>query len=174
MNKFIKITKAILNLIFTIIIIVGVVFIALYCFGVQPYVVETGSMRPTMDVNSLCFINKRANYDDMREGDIIAFKLESGAFATHRIKTITEEGFETKGDANSAPDRITITKENFIGKNIFSIPKIGVVVKSMQTLSGKIVLGTIVLVLFLAGILIGEPSKKRKGKSKNVKNSTCE
>lgn len=174
MKTFVKITKAILNAIFTVIIVVGIIFIALFCFGIQPYVVETGSMSPTMKADSLCFINKRANYDDMREGDIIAFKLESGSFATHRIKSITGEGFETKGDANSAPDVNLVTKESFIGKNVFSIPKIGVIVKVMQTLSGKIVLGTIVVVLFLAGILIGEPSKKRKDKNKDKKeNSTC-
>ena len=48
------------------------------------------------------------------------------------------------------------------GKNIFLIPNIGFIVKSLQTPSGKIVLGTIILVIFLAGILIGEPSKKKK------------
>lgn len=172
MKTFIKITKTILNVIFTLIIIIGVVFIGLYCFGIQAYVVETGSMKPTMDVGSLCFVNKRANYSDMREGDIIAFKIDSGKFATHRIKSITENGFETKGDANNTSDNVIITKENFIGKNLFSIPKVGVIVKSVQTLSGKIILGTIVMVLFLAGILVGEPSKKKRIKDDN-KNSTC-
>ena len=160
METFMKITKAILNIIVTLIIIIGIAFLGLFCYGIQPYVVETGSMSPTFDAGSLCFVNKRANYDDMKEGDIIAFKLDSKTFVTHRINSITNDGFETKGDANSTPDSITVKKENFIGKNVFSIPKAGVGIKAMQTLSGKVILGTIVMVLFFAGILIGEPSKK--------------
>ncbi len=164
MKTFIKVTKIIINFIITSIIIIGILFIGLFCFGVQPYVVESGSMEPTIKTGSVCFINKKADYNEMHEGDIIAFEIDSGAFATHRIAAITDEGFETKGDANSARDNIITTRENFIGKNIFSIPNIGFLVKSLQTASGKIVLGTIIIVLFLAGILIGEPSKKSKNK----------
>ena len=166
MKVFMEVTKVIINIIITLIIIIGIIFIGLFCFGIQPYVVESGSMEPTIKVGSVCFINKKADYNEMREGDIIAFEIDSGAFATHRIKSITDEGFETKGDANSSPDKIITTRENFVGKNIFSIPNIGFLVKSMQTPSGKIVLATIIIVLFLAGILIGEPSKKKKDKNK--------
>ncbi len=162
MKTFVTITKIIINIILTIIIFLGITFVGLFCFGIQPYVVESGSMEPTIKTGSVCFINKKADYNSMREGDIIAFKVDSGAFATHRIKTITAEGFETKGDANSVADLNLTTKENFIGKNIYSIPNIGFLVKSLQTVSGKIIWGTIIIVLFLAGILIGEPSKKKK------------
>ena len=162
MKTFIKITKTVLNIIITAIIIIGIAFIGLFCFGIQPYVVESGSMEPTIKTGSVCFINKKAEYDKMQVGDIIAFKINTGASVTHRIESITESGFETKGDANSAVDSVITTQDNFIGKNIFSIPNIGFIVKSLQTPSGKIVLGTIILVIFLAGILIGEPSKKKK------------
>ena len=162
MNTFIKITKIILNIITTIIIVLGVAFIGLFCFGIQPYVVESGSMQPTIETGSVCFVNKRANYEDMQVGDIIAFKLDSGAFVTHRINAITNEGFETKGDANKAVDSVITTKDNFIGKNVFSIPKTGFIVKKIQTTRGKIILGTVIVVLLLGAILIGGPSKKAK------------
>lgn len=162
MNTFVKITKIILNIITTIIIIAGVLFIGLFCYGIQPYVVESGSMQPTIETGSVCFVNKRVNYEDMQVGDIIAFKLDTGAFVTHRINAITPEGFETKGDANKAVDSIITTKENFIGKNVYSIPKAGFVVKIMQTTRGKIIIGTVIVVLLLAAILIGGPSKKAK------------
>jgi signal peptidase len=173
MKTFMKITKVILNCIFTLIIIIGIALIGLFCFGIQPYVVETGSMSPTFDAGSLCFVNKRTNYDDMKVGDIIAFKLDSNTFVTHRIAVISDEGFITKGDANSTQDNVTVKREDFIGKNIFSIPKAGIIVKVMQTLSGKIILGTIVIVLFFAGVLIGEPSKKKK-ENDNNEDDTCE
>ena len=126
MEKFLNILKAILNVILTIIIIVGIIFIGLYIIGIEPSVV-------------------------------------------HRVIKITNEGFTTKGDNNETEDLIKTTKENYIGKNIFSIPKVGYAVKLIQTTRGKIILGTIILVVFLTGVLIGEPSKKKKQKEENLK-----
>lgn len=162
MKTFVKITKIIFNIITTVIIIFGILFVGLFCFGIQPYVVESGSMEPTIQTGSVCFVNKRAKYEDMQVGDIIAFKLDTGAFATHRIKEITNEGFTTKGDKNKAEDNIITTRSNFIGKNIFSIPNVGFIVKGIQEPKGKIILGTIIVVLVLASILIGKPSKKKE------------
>lgn len=162
MKTFIKITKIILNIITTLIIILGIIFIGLFCFGIQPYVVESGSMEPTIETGSVCFINKRANYEDMKVGDIIAFSLDTGKFATHRVNAITEEGIETKGDANKVADNVITTKDNFIGKNIVSIPKAGYFVKYMQTTKGRIILGTFIVVILLAAILLGKPADKAK------------
>lgn len=164
MDTFIKITKIFLNIVTTVIILFGIVFIGLFCFGIQPYVVESGSMQPTIETGSLCFINKRANYEDMQVGDVIAFKINANTFVTHRINAITDEGFETKGDANIAIDNVITTKDNFIGKNIYSIPKVGFIVKMIQTTKGKIILGTVIVVLLLAAILVGTPTKKAKNK----------
>ncbi len=166
MNLAMKIIKSILNIIMTIIIIVGSVFVILFCIGIQPYVVESGSMQPDIPTGSLCFINKKAKYENMKVGDIIAFKINSNAFATHRIVSITNEGFETKGDANNVIDNIITTKDNYIGQNIFSIPYVGLWVLVIQTTRGKIILGTIIIVLFLAAILIGQPSRKKQKVSK--------
>ena len=166
MNLAMKIIKSILNIIMTIIIIVGSVFVILFCIGIQPYVVESGSMQPDIPTGSLCFINKKAKYENTKVGDIIAFKINSNAFATHRIVSITNEGFETKGDANNVIDNIITTKDNYIGQNIFSIPYVGLWVLVIQTTRGKIILGTIIIVLFLAAILIGQPSRKKQKVSK--------
>lgn len=162
MKTIVKITKIIFNIITTVIIIFGILFVGLFCFGIQPYVVESGSMEPAIQTGSVCFVNQRAKYEDMQVGDIIAFKLDTGAFATHRIKEITNEGFTTKGDKNKAEDNIITTRSNFIGKNIFSIPNVGFIVKGIQEPKGKIILGTIIVVLVLASILIGKPSKKKE------------
>lgn len=161
MKIFIKSIKVILNTLLTVIILFGIIFIGLFCFGIQPYVVESGSMEPAIQTGSICFVNKKAEYENMQVGDVIAFKINTGAFATHRIVSITEEGFVTKGDVNSVVDSVITTQDNFIGENIFTIPRVGFIVKALQTARGKIILGTIIIVLFLAGILIGEPSKKK-------------
>ena len=66
MNWIIKTIKIVLNTAMTIIIVFGILFVVLFLFGIQPYVVESGSMEPTIHTGSLCFIDKKANYDNMQ------------------------------------------------------------------------------------------------------------
>ncbi|MBR4261390.1 MAG: signal peptidase I [Clostridia bacterium] len=162
MKTFLNIIRVILNCIMTLIIVVGCTFIILYVAGIEPFVVESGSMEPTIQTGSLSFINKHAEYSDMKENDIIAFKAATGAKVTHRVKKVTNRGLETKGDRNSNSDGITTTEKNFIGKNIFSIPKLGYVVKTMQTTTGKIILITVIIVILLSGIFMNDGKKKEK------------
>ena len=164
MKKFLKILNFVFNSILTFIIIIGIVFISLYIIGIEPSVVQSGSMEPQIQTGSLCFINKLVKYEEIKENDVIAFKLPTGVGVTHRVIKINADGFTTKGDNNETEDLIKTTKENYIGKNVFSIPKVGYIIKLLQTPRGKIIFGTLILVIFLAGILIGEPSKKKQNK----------
>ena len=165
-----KFLKLLLNIIFSVIIIIGLTFVVFYIIGIEPFVVETGSMEPVIKTGSLCFINKNVKYDDINENDIIAFTVATGNKVTHRVISKTNQGFETKGDANSASDGISTTRQNYIGKNIFSIPKLGYFVKIIQTKTGKIVLRVIIIIILLAGLLLGDKReikhnvKKNKGK----------
>lgn len=161
MKNYIKVIKAILNALMTLILIFGITFIVLFIVGIEPSVVESGSMEPAIHVGSLCLVNKHYSYDKIKENDVIVFELPTGKKATHRVISITEEGIHTKGDANEEPDGVITTKENFRGKNIFSIPKVGYVIKATQTLPGKIVLITIIVVLLVAGFSVGEKKGKR-------------
>jgi len=154
-----KIVKNIINVLTTLIIVVGVVFVGLYICGITPYVVLSGSMEPTIKTGSLCFINKHAKYEKIKEKDIIAFKME-GTLVTHRVYSVTDEGFETKGDNNDDKDGSLVTKDNFVGKNIFWIPKVGYGVKLVQSTKGKIIFGTCIVLLFMSGLLLGDDKKK--------------
>lgn len=162
MDVLIKTMKFITNLISSVIIIVGTIFVILFAVGIQPFVVESGSMEPTIKTGSLCFINKRMPYEDIKKDDIIAFKIPSGSYVTHRVVEINNKGLITKGDANGNVDNVITTPETYLGKNFFSIPKCGILVKKTQTTSGKIIVATFILVLFIAGILLGESSKRNK------------
>ena len=99
-------------------------------FGVTPMVVLSGSMsgdaEDHIEVGDLIFIDK-AEPEDLKEGDVIAF-MSGKTVVTHRIIEIrTEEGlsFITKGDANNAPDRDPVTGENLVGIYKSRIPKVG-------------------------------------------------
>ena len=166
MDKLIHVIKVFINTLMTLVLIVGIVFITLYFIGIQPFVVETGSMQPTIQAGSISFVNIHVKYDEIKENDIIAFESSNGARVTHRVINITEEGFETKGDSNNKSDGISTTKSNYIGKNVFSIPEAGKFVKFIQTTVGKIVLVTIIVILLLVGFLIGDDKKSKKKKKK--------
>ncbi len=157
-----KIIKGLINVLTTLIIVVGVIFIGLYIIGITPYVVLSGSMEPTIKTGSLSFINKHVKYEKIKEKDVIAFKMDDKTLVTHRVNKITDNGFVTKGDANDSIDGSLVTEKNYVGKNIIWIPALGYAVKAIQTTTGKIVFGTCVVVLFMAGLLLGEDKKKVK------------
>jgi len=161
-----KIIKGLINVLTTLIIVVGVIFIGLYICGITPYVVLSGSMEPTIKTGSLCFINKHAKYEQIKEKDIIAFK-SNGTLVTHRVDEINDDGFVTKGDNNDNQDGSLVTKDNFVGKNIFWIPKAGFVIKLIQSTKGKIIFGTCVVLLLVTGLLFGDDKKKASKEEKN-------
>ena len=155
-----KVTRIITDALITILLIGGIAFIASFFMGIEPFVVETGSMKPTIDPGSICFINKNVKYEDIRENDIIAFSIKTGKKVTHRAINITDQGIETKGDANDASDGVSTTKSNYIGKNIFSIPKLGFIIKFLQTIYGKVVLIGLIIVILVFGFLQGNKKEK--------------
>lgn len=157
-----KIVKIIINVLTSLIIGIGGLLLILYMCGIVPYVVLSGSMEPTINTGSLCFINKHTSIDKIQEKDIIAFKLNDGTLVTHRAIEITDSGIVTKGDNNNIIDNDKVQKVNYFGKNIFWIPKLGYVVKAFQSMKGKIILGAIILVLLVAGFLFGEDKSKKK------------
>jgi signal peptidase len=162
MNSFIKVIKELINSLMTLVLIIGIIFIALYVIGIEPFVVISGSMEPAIHTGSLSFVNKHAKYESIKENDVIAFTLSTGDKVTHRVVKITEEGLETKGDANSVSDGVSTTKMNFIGKNMFSIPKVGYAVRLIQTTKGKIILITIIILMLLTGFLKSDDDKSNK------------
>ena len=127
-----KIIKKIIDVLTTIIICVGGLFLILYIFGIVPYVVLSGSMEPTIETGSVCFINKHTN------------------------------GIVTKGDNNREADSNVVNKRNFVGKNLFWIPKAGYVVKAFQTTKGRIIGVALIVLLLVSGFLFGDDKNKEK------------
>ena len=161
MNNIEKVIKALVNALMTLILIVGIAFILLYIIGIEPFVVISGSMEPTIETGSLSFINKHVKYSSIKPNDVIAYQTPGGAKVTHRVINVTEDGMETKGDSNNLSDGISTRPDNFIGKNIFSIPKLGYGVKLMQTSVGKIVIVTLAVVILISGFLMDDKKGKR-------------
>ena len=162
MKKTIEVIKALINALMTLIIIIGIVFVLLFLIGIRPFVVLSGSMEPTIHKGSISLINVNYQYSKIKNNDIIAYTATSGDKVTHRIINITDEGMETKGDKNDSSDGFSTTEENYIGKNIFSIPGVGYLVKNIQTRRGKIILGTLIVFFLLSGFFMSDKTGKRE------------
>ena len=161
MDNFVKVIKALVDALMTLVLIGGTLFIVLFAIGIEPFVVISGSMEPAIQTGSLSFVNKHVKYEDIKVNDVIAYTATSGDKVTHRVVNITEDGMETKGDRNNTSDGFSTNKNNFIGKNIFSVPKLGYGVKLLQTTIGKIILITIIVILLASSFLVESPKGKR-------------
>lgn len=115
-----------------IIIVVGLTFIILICFGVGifsifPSVIVSGSMEPEIKVGDIILIKKIAA-SDVSVGDVIQFKSEDKRIA-HRVLEIKGEkdaiAFVTKGDSNLNPDQNLVLAEQVVGNVIGVIPNLG-------------------------------------------------
>jgi signal peptidase I len=89
-------------------------------FGYQIFVVETGSMEPTLPVGSTILVKALHGDETPNVGDIITYKHESDT-VTHRITDIVtgDDGvlrYQTKGDnPDNSPDPWQVELGNIYG-----------------------------------------------------------
>ncbi len=156
-----KTIRFLLNTITCFVTIVGVLTIALYLLGIRPTVVTSGSMIPAIGIGDVCFINTRYPYEKVQKQDIIVYK-EPRQKVIHRVVGKTEEGLITKGDANNNQDRLRITKNEFMGKMVFLVPKVGYISTNLQGATAKAIFVTIIIAIYVAAYLLNYEKKERK------------
>ena len=97
-----KILNRIITFVTTVFVIIACIVFAATAIckigNIEPRIVLSGSMEPKIHTGSICFINKKVPYDKIKTGDIIAFKAGKNTMVTHRVISVTNAGFETKGD----------------------------------------------------------------------------
>jgi signal peptidase len=182
-KKKINYWKIITYIIYTFIIIFAVTAILskFSIGGVKLLTVQSGSMEPKIKVGSLVFIKSQKNY---QKNDIITFRTNASLkeTTTHRIVKISQKNettyFQTKGDANNAPDSQPVPKDWILGKVKFSIPYIGYPIIFARTIPGLIILiiipATIIIydeIIKIKGEVVNRRFVKRKRKVKNKKMS---
>ena len=158
--------KSIFNLLYeilsTAVIIFALLLAVLYLFGIRMYHVKTGSMGKALPEGSLCFVNTRSSFDKIEVGNVISFRVNEDMLVTHRAIEIVPEGIRTKGDENEIADNDPVTKENYLGKTVFYIPKIGRAISFFHTVKGVIILIAAALLLIVSGFFY------KKEKPRNV------
>lgn len=140
-----KIFKIAVNTFLVLLVLLGVFVV--FSFVPFPgnykiFTVQSGSMEPTIKTGSLIFVRPEADYN---VGDIVTRRTtDPKVTITHRIVSREELNgqiaFETKGDANNAPDGEKFTKDGIIGKEVFKLPYVGYPVGYAKTTPGLILL----------------------------------
>lgn len=124
--------------------------------GHQLVLITSGSMTPLYPVGGTIVIDPTFNRDDLRAGQIITFKSQAGTTITHRIvkrvESDTLEGvwFQTKGDANNAPDPDLAPAAGVVGLSLGVLPWWQDLAVQGQTPKGRLVVfGSLFLLVAL-------------------------
>ena len=145
-NKALKITLIVIkNICLALLITLVFVFFS----GFKFLNILTGSMTPTMPVNTVVVV-KKIPINQVELGDVITFKM-GDSNVTHRVVEINNSGrntvLYTQGDAaQNQGSRETVTEDNFVGVVVFHIPYLGVL---LNLIKDNIIIITVCIVLAL-------------------------
>lgn len=129
------------------------------------YVVASGSMVPVLNINDLIVVwgkDTSTSFDNAKVGDIIVFRapdpIEENKTIVHRVAQVLNDPdgnkvIRTKGDANpySIPGvDFPITKENYVGKVVFTVPQIGIIPQLLKPPVNYIIMAIIAGLLILS------------------------
>ena len=164
MKKLRKIAGYIIDVLASVVFVVIISLYILQLIGIKPYIVMSASMEPKIQTGSVCLIDSGYDYSDIQVNDIIAYKAANGSMVTHRVIGIGQEGFETKGDNNEISDGFTTKPNNYMGRNIISIPYMGYMLQMIQTGKGRVIAVTCSVVLIAVYLLLLEFEKSERMK----------
>jgi len=166
-----KFTKVIYYLFLSIVILIALLLITSMLPISRNYkfmVVQSGSMRPAIKTGAVVMVKP---VNDYKMGEVITFKEEGEKSTTHRINDIEviegEPYYITKGDANNAPDKERVAKNEIIGKVLLDIPYVGYGVNF-----AKQPLGFALIIIIPALVIIGDETRKIYREIKKSKDSS--
>lgn len=186
---YIKVLKTGWGIFTTLLLIAAAVLVALFAlprlFGMQLYVVTSGSMEPKYPVGSLLYVQE-VEPEDLKVGDAITFLMEdSDSAATHEIREIDAENGQvyTQGinnrdeEGNILPDAAPVPYDSILGRPEICLPGLGRINQFCTTSPGIfILLGALVTVIGVTVIIecltpeeqeAKSPKRKRKRRRKH-------
>lgn len=148
--------------------------------GWQGLIIFTGSMEPALKVGGVAFVEPLSNPEEVRVGDIIAYRSlrDRQKLISHRVIEIVadEDGlrFRTKGDASELPDQEPIPAENLVGKVRFHVPYAGYAADKLRHREYFYLLVGIPAALIIAGELWNIARAVRHGRREQVASTAQE
>ncbi len=113
-------------------------------FGYGLLEVVSGSMEPTLEVGDVILIN--TNVKEFKVDDIVTFYDSESSFVTHRILSINNETFTTKGDNNNTMDK-EMSIDNIVGLYVGRLKGMGILVESLKS-------PFTLVMIFIIGVLV--------------------
>lgn len=149
-------------------VIIAAALLAAKLFGLQGFTVESNSMAPAYPVDSFIFVKETAP-EEIKAGDVVTYVFNNdGLLITHRVVSVDAEHqtFVTKGDNNNVADPAPVMWGNVVGKVVFSVPKVGTVMRVLTADKNKPYIIASVAIIGIASVIL-DLIEKKKSKSKN-------
>lgn len=127
--------------------------------GYRGYTVMSGSMEPVIATGDLV-INQPIGPFDARVGDVVTFLDPggSGRLITHRVQSIdvTPQLVDvvTKGDANTAVERWSISRHGRLGRVVLDVPRVGYAMAVLRSRVGQMALVVVPALLLMTLALL--------------------
>ena len=128
LKNFITITAALAG-------IIGVLALILVLADFRPFILKSESMEPIYTKGSLCWVNTRVDLDSVEVGDVLVYRSPANTLVLHRLveKSASVDTSTLpvvmQGDANRISQNVTLSNINFIGREAFTIPRLGAVIE---------------------------------------------
>ena len=175
-KKNIKVAKKVIDIII-LLLLYNIILVFISClnkidsislFGYKAYIITTDSMKPSINSGDVSIV-RRTKEEKIDIGDVITFKRENKVI-THRITNIEEqEGkkiYTTKGDNNNIEDSEKTEYSQIEGKNVLTIPKLGILINILDNQIVFLLIILILLVLLFFRIKKEEKKEHRREKKK--------
>jgi len=131
--------------------IIGVLALILVLAVFRPFILKSESMEPVYTKGSLCRINTRVDLYSVEFGDVLVYRSPANTLVLHRLVYKSSSLPITMQDnANSMSQDVTLSSINFIGREAFTIPRLGVVVEHI--LANNAIWFIVVLFVLLAAV----------------------
>lgn len=166
-----KLMKLLTSLLVLMVMLIIFLITGVRLFGVEVYVVLSGSMEPEYPTGSIIYV-KDVALEDLGVNDVITFSIGGNTTATHRIiEVVPDESnseivrFRTKGDANDIVDATLVEYKSVIGTPIFTIPYLGylaIFIKKPPGLYITIAVSIVLIILVTLIDLFTEGEKKEE------------
>ncbi len=161
-----KTIKVLVNILFYGIVALALLIVVGFASGYRAKTVLTNSMEPTIKVASVVVI-KPESFENLKVDDVINFyRGGNDVTFTHRIYAIDYEAgtIITKGDNNTGVDQFVTSKDQVVGKVLFSIAYVGYLINFIKSYIVYIVLITLSILLLVKGITMTKELKKETAK----------
>lgn len=160
-----KIKKLISDNILFILIIIAIIW---FSFNYRLFIIATGSMQPTLQINELILVEKSNENTTYEIGDIVTYYDEElDATVTHRIVETVDNGFYTKGDNNNTRDLKIVNYNQIIGKVIHSSLFLG----NLFVQYRYVIIVLLITIIVLLNVIFGKTIERKEEENYEVKTS---